>query len=413
MNRILKCLTIFVVSAVFSSTVHTQWEQWGGPNGNFMLEHRDLAAAWPESGPKQIWQRALGDGYSAIAAHDGVLYTMYRSGENAESVIALDPKTGRTIWEHKNLARIWDGYNLQYGPGPHATPLIHGDRIYTIGVRGDVICLDRETGKLLWMRKIWEEFGGKPSNRGHGSSPAVYEDNLIVLGGGKGHCIVALDLEDGTVKWRSGDYRRAYATPIIIDVDGQDQIVAFVEKFVVGVDPKTGHILWEHPHPTRNNFNISTPVWGPGNLLFIASAYDHGGRVIRLSQKDGKTEVKELWFNRKMQIHHGTTIRLGAYIYGTHGSSGPAVLTTIKAETGEIVSRQRGFAKSNLIAVGKRILILDMDGKLAIAEPEGDSLRIRAEAYVLDRRSWTVPTLVGTTLFVRDQEKIMALDLSR
>src|SRR5688500_6707025 len=91
------------------------WRQWGGPNRNFIVEASGLADAWPETGPRQIWSRPLGTGHSAIVAADDRLFTMYRRGNGrarqgpwdaAESVIAIDAGTGKTIWEHKYPSRI-------------------------------------------------------------------------------------------------------------------------------------------------------------------------------------------------------------------------------------------------------------------------------------------------------------------
>ncbi len=96
--------------------------------------------------------------------------------------------------------------------------------------------------------------------------------------------------------------------------------------------------------------------------MFISSAYDTGSRVLNLSQKDGETTATEKWYNRKMQVQHGTAVRLGDMAYGSSGGSGPSFLTSIDVRAGEIAVRQRGFSKANLLASGERLLILDEDG---------------------------------------------------
>src|SRR5215510_12327596 len=90
-----------------------EWPQWGGPTRDFKSPSRGLAASWPASGPKEIWSRPLGEGYSAISADGGVLYTQYRpvkgffssivskfTGSHPEVVAAIDAATGQTLWEH-------------------------------------------------------------------------------------------------------------------------------------------------------------------------------------------------------------------------------------------------------------------------------------------------------------------------
>ena len=125
-------LAITVLSVGCTTTTTAQWAQWGGPNRNFTTEPVQLAKTWPEEGPKRLWQRTLGEGYSAIAVDEGKLYTMYRVADN-EVVVALDAETGEIYWESSYPAPPWSGFNTGYGPGPHSTPLIVGDYVYIVG----------------------------------------------------------------------------------------------------------------------------------------------------------------------------------------------------------------------------------------------------------------------------------------
>src|SRR5512134_420217 len=107
------------------------WLQWAGPNGDFTVNVEGLAEQWPEDGPKQLWKRPLGDGYSSILYRDGRLYTMYRR-EGGEVVVALDAASGKTIWEHSYPRTVWPDMTPNFGLGPNATPLILGERIVSI-----------------------------------------------------------------------------------------------------------------------------------------------------------------------------------------------------------------------------------------------------------------------------------------
>ena len=401
------CLVGFTVSAV-----QAQWTQWGGPNGNFQVAPQKLATDWGETGPKISWRRDLGEGYSAISVDDGVLYTMYRR-EEEEVVIALDGQTGETKWEYVYGAPKWKGFNTGHGPGPHSTPLIIGDYVYTVGVRVHLHCFNKKSGQVVWSHDLWKEFDAKPPGRGYASSPIVYKNMLILpVGGRSGNGIMAFDPKDGDVIWKSQNYPATFSSPTIINVDGQDQVVVFEGTEVVGLEPNTGDLLWTHPHETKYNINAMTPVWGADNLLFVSSAYDGGSRVIRLTQKDGKTSVEELWYSRSVELHHGTAVRLGDMIYTSSGDFGPAFLVGINAKTGEPTAKQRGFAKATFVAVGDDVILLDEDGELAIATPSVDGFKIHAQAQILSTRAWAAPTLVGTTVYVRDRKEIVAVDLS-
>ena len=403
-------LVIILLSVYYTTTSHAQWAQWGGPNRNFTAEPVQLAKTWPEEGPKRLWQRTLGEGYSAISVDEGVLYTMYRVADN-EVVVALDAQNGEILWESSYPAPSWPGFSKGYGLGPHSTPLIVDDYVYTTGVRAHLACLNKKTGERVWSHDLWAEFGAKPPGRGYASSPLAYNQMLILpVGGQQGHGIMAFDLRDGHIIWKSQDFPATFSSPIIINVDGQDQLVIFEGKEIVGLEPNTGELLWTHPHRTQYNINASTPIWGEDNLLFVSSGYDSGSRVLRLSQQDGMTTVDEMWFSTQMKIQHGTAVRVGETVYGSSGP-GPAFLMGTNVETGEMTEKQRGFGKANVVAVGDDLILLDEDGELAIVTPNPDAFEVHTRAQILSTRSWTVPTLVGTTLYVRDQKEIMALSL--
>src|SRR5262249_40301445 len=105
----------------------TPWLQWGGPHRNFQTEAYGLAERWPSSGARVMWKRELGEGYSSILAENGVLYTMYgRRGQ--EITLAANAATGKTIWERSNPVSFHNDA-ADRGDGPHATPLIVGDRL--------------------------------------------------------------------------------------------------------------------------------------------------------------------------------------------------------------------------------------------------------------------------------------------
>src|SRR5207244_1748804 len=133
-----------------------------GPGQEFKPPCSKLAEEWPDDGPKKIWSRDLGDGYSAILADGGQLFTMLRDaaspaespvragsapGGDKEAVICLDAASGKTVWETKYDAQPAPGHVVQFGTGPRSTPLLDGDRIYTIGISGVMHCLSKKTGE--------------------------------------------------------------------------------------------------------------------------------------------------------------------------------------------------------------------------------------------------------------------------
>ena len=188
--------------------------------------------------------------------------------------------------------------------------------------------------------------------------------------------------------------------------------MVFAGQAVHGMDPETGAVLWAHPHDAGNDFNFQVPQWNQeDNLLFISSGYIAGSRAIRLRRRRAVTEVEELWYDPRLRFTFLNTLRLGEFIYGTSGQGSTAIMTATHMATGETAWRTRGFSRASLLHADEKVIILEEDGTLGLATMTEDGMTTLAETTLFDSRSWTVPTLVGATLYARDREKIVAVDL--
>jgi outer membrane protein assembly factor BamB len=397
----------------------TDWLQWGGSGRNFMPEAAGLASSWPAEGPRRLWTRALGEGHSAILAEAGRIYTIYRPiatpsanrRSQEEIVAALDAATGTTVWEFTYPAPT-DGLDFSQGAGPHSTPLIVGNRIYATSTRKELFALDKATGKRLWSHDFMKEYGSPSPGRGYACSPILYNGTIIVSVGGRGQGMAAFNQETGALVWKAGDFDESPASPLLIDVDGQPQLVVFAGERVAGVDPDSGRVFWHVAHKTDWGLNISTPVWSPAeHLLFVSSAYSTGSRAIELRQAGGTTAVAEKWFSNRLRVHIGTIIRLGDHAYASSGDFGPAFLSAVDLKTGKIAWQDRSFSRAQLVYADGKLIILDEDGTLGLATVSPQGLKVLSRAAVLANVAWTPPTLAGTTLYVRDRRTIAAFNL--
>jgi outer membrane protein assembly factor BamB len=401
-------IAVIVTGGILAGDGKSNWTKFGGPNENFVANSSGLAKSWPADGPPKLWSRELGDGYSAILYEDGRLYTMYRI-DDSEAVVALDASSGKTIWEHRYEASPDEGHVHQFGDGPRSTPLLSGNRIYTVGVSGKLHALNKKDGSVAWSKELWGEFGGNFLNHGYSSSPIDYMDTIIVLVGGEDQSIVAFNKKDGSVSWKRLSYENSYSTPKLIKVGGQLQLVTFMATEIIGVDPGSGELLWSVPHENDWRQNVNMPVMA-GDILFLSSP-QAGARGLKLSLAGDKTEVEEVWSTRKIQFYHVSSVANGDWVYGSTGTGSPSFIAAVNIQTGEIAWRKRGFAKANVVMADGRLIILDEDGKLALATATPEDLTVHSVVDILEKVSWTVPTLVGKTLFLRDKTDIIALDL--
>jgi outer membrane protein assembly factor BamB len=383
------------------------WLQWGGPRRDFKTTAEGLASTWPSDGPEVVWGRELGPGYSTILAEDGRLYTMYRRDEE-EVLVVLDAATGKTIWEYGYQAPVHENQSREFGTGPNATPLIVGDRIYTVGFGSLAHAIDKKKGKLLWAHDPIEEHGGEALVFGNSSSPIAYDGMVVFLVGGKKHAAVGYDLADGSLRWKSEQSSVGYSSPIIIDVGGEDQLVFMTPDEVVGVGLKDGAFKWRHHHENQYSTNCSSPWYDDDDLLFVSSQGDAGSRTLRLKRVEGNTEVEEIATTQVVKIFHNTAVRIGDYVYGSTRDK----LMAHNIRSGEIAWVEDGYPGANLLMIDKeRVIWLDEDGRLGLATMSPQGFSVLAEHPILEKPAWTAPTLAGSRLYLRDKSRIVALEL--
>ena len=379
------------------------WPQWGGPSRDFVVAGAGAAPGWSAGVPAVLWRRPLGPGYSAIAAHEGRLFTMTRRGDE-EVVVALAADDGRTLWEHAYAAPVTPGPTLDtsWGEGPNATPLVADGRVYAFGFTAVLSCLDAATGELLWRHELAEEIGAKRPYFGHSASPMRYRDTVVVAAGGA----MAFRLDDGERVWASDEFEATYASPRLWRTAGTTQLVVPAAGEVVGLDPEDGRLLWRHPHANSARTILSDALPGEDGVLFV-SAYFLGSIGLELGA--GGESVKERWQSRGLQLAQSNAIRVGDVVYGFHNS----ILAALDMASGELLWRERGFERANLVRVGDRFLLFDRLGTLSLVSLDRRGVTRHAEARILEGRSWTAPTLVGDRLYARNLESIVAIDLAR
>ena len=386
------------------------WPQFGGPNGDFKLPAAPLASEWTD-GPAVGWSRELGEGFSGIAVSGNRLFTMYRRGDD-EVVAAIEAATGRTLWEHALAAPRHEKQDFSQGPGPHATPLVTGDIVCAAGATGRLRCLQASDGRLLWSRDLVTDDGATVVSRGYSSSPIAYGEAVIVQAGGTGHALIAFDRRAGRQLWASGDHANTNASPTLFEVDGQQQVVAFMVDVVAGFDPETGRQLWSHPHPQRFDDNIAKPI-AVDDTVIVTSALDGGTRALRIRRDGTGWRAEQRWFQPRAGAYYTNAAVAGDVVLLSSGGMGPTFFSALRLESGEIAWQTRDVPRSQILVVGDDLLLRDESGGLVLATLGPSGVGVRARGAVLAPGAPSPPSLVGTTLYARDRERIVALDLGR
>ena len=379
------------------------WPQWRGPNRDGVSRTARLEKTWPESGPKEVWRRPIGEGFSGISIANSRVYTMY-STESTEFAVSLDAADGHEIWKSRTGSR----YTQTYGNGPRSTPAVDGDRLYVLGAHGELLALEAASGRTIWQRDLRTELGCKMPAFAFTASPLIEGNRVLVdAGGADDRAVMAFDKITGELVWGSGRDPVGFSSPIAVDAHGLRQIIFFTSRAVISLSPD-GQQYWRHDWKTEYGQHPATPVFIAPDRVFVSSGYGNGGAVLQIAAADTGLSISEVWFSKKMKNHIATSVYYEGAIYGFDES----ILKCMDAETGAERWKARGYGKGTLILAEGHLIVLGEKGNLAIVQATPDAHVQVANAQVLSDGCWTSPSLAGGRLYLRNMAEIVCLELA-
>ena len=324
------------------------WPQWQGPDRNAISKERGLLKEWPKDGPPLAWKiKELGGGYSAPSIAAGRIFGMSNQRRRRSRLGPVRDGRQDTV-DRRAWGRLSSSKHRREKRGRRCTPTVDGERLYVVGLGGDLACLQVRDGKIIWQRSLTRDFGGRPPMWSYRESPLVDGDKVICTPGGQDAILAALDKLTGKTIWKSqvpggsgggpsgpsgpgggpgglggpggpgggpgspgGGPRGFAAVPAVPAVlerptprpspstsTGSASTCNSPAKALVGVAASDGKFLWRYDRPANGmGINCSTPIYHDG-LVFAASAYGAGGGLVKLS-KDA-----ERWRQGRRSLFH-------------------------------------------------------------------------------------------------------------
>ena len=372
---------------------------------------------WPKAGPKLLWQlNDLGDGYGTPAVAGDRVYLISNRGMEEELVQALSTKDGKTLWTTR-LGNVGNPNQQPPYPMARSTPTIEGDFLYAFSSDGDVACLRRSDGKMVWQKNVRREFGGIPGTWAYAESPLIDGDVLVVTPGGPEATLLALNKKSGAVIWKSavpGGDRAAYSSVIAIEAAGRKQYVQFLDKGLVGVDAKTGSFLWRYTQTSGGPANIATPV-ARGQYVYSTNSRRFGGGLVQLNATGEGIAAEQVYFERDAPNTLGGQVLLGDTLYGTN-QEGPVAAEFL---TGKILWRDKGLGPGSVFYADGRLYFHGENGDVLLVEatpntyvekgrftPTGPPKRKDAR-----ERAWSYPVVADGRLYIRDLGQLWVYDV--
>ena len=395
------------------------WPQWRGPERTEVSKETGLLKEWPKDGPKLLWeQKTICGGFSTPEVVGDRIYLMAnRKGE--EFVLALAVKDGAEVWATA-VGKVGANTGPQY-PGTRSTPTVDGDKIYVLGSDGDLACLEKDKGTIVWAKNLKKDFGGVPGMWAYSESVLIDGDTLVCTPGGKTATLVALKKKDGATIWQSavpeGD-AAAYSSAIAVEVGGVRQYVQFLANGVVGIDAKTGKFLWRYAATKDPAANIPTPVFHDDCIFTSTSRKGSGLNRIKVNKDVVTTE--QVYYKTTKLNSIGGVVRVGEYLYGTNARG---ELVCLDFKTGEEKWHDASVGTASLCFADGMLYVRGQGGtgfgretppKVALVAATADGYKEHGRFDQPDhgnRPAWPHPVVANGRLYLRDADVLLCYDV--
>ena len=439
-------LIFLLLSFLLPSALADDWPQWFGPEHDGVWRETGIIDKFPDGGPKVLWRTPVNRGYAGPSVAGDRVFVMdrkaldtqeakakgARTGEKQgnERLLCLNAVTGKVIWE-----KAYDcPYTMSYSAGPRVTPLVDGDRVYTFGGEGNLICRATEDGSKKWAHDFKDLFNVKTQTWGFAASPLVHGDLLICLASGDGTTAVAFNKASGKEVWRSLTAKQpGYCPPCIVKHKGRDLLLIWHPEAINALDPLNGKIYWRVPWKVRYGLTITAPQMVDDEHLFLSSFYN-GSTLLKLKEDESTPDIvyrTERASERKTTHLHGimnTPVLRDGHLFGACSYG--------EFRCMEALSGKRVWESLKPIALEKpvrwgtvfvtphedRYFLFTEKGDLVIANLSVEGYEEIDRAHVikpngLDLRQrdivWSHPAYARKCAFIRNDSEVICVSLAK
>jgi outer membrane protein assembly factor BamB len=421
-------IAIIFVTFIFlgsgSNEPEFDWPRWRGPNGDGISLETDWNPAALADRPRLLWKTNIGVGNANVTVRDNRLYTMGVYGFTP-TVACLNAGTGQEIWQFA----FEDDTNTNEA---NSTPVTDGKFVYALTNPGVLLCLETKNGKLRWKRDLVSEYNVTKPYYEFAASPVIEGDLLVLTANNYG---IALDKRTGDLVWMSekppekvpgSSTGPHYSTPVMYDSDQVKYSLISNYEGLHSVNVATGKVVWTFLWWDPIRIQKATEPIVFGGKVFI-TFYNKAGSVLL---DIGDSTPKVLWNNENLGSDICSPVLVDGFIYGCDGGpeSGRGTLRCLDAMTGEIMWEdelradgevERKMVTASLIAANGKLIILEDDGTLHIAEANPSSYREISNCDVFDgeqkfRMFWTHPVLCNGRIYCRNYAgDLVCIDVSK
>lgn len=391
------------------SALAGDWPAWRGPHADGVAAGADPPVSWSRTA-NVAWSAKLpGWGTSSPVVYGDKLFVTtdtVQDGKRSLLTLCFNRHNGKELWRHDFglgvAQRTHEKSNLAVN-----TPAVTKDAVYVAFGNSDIARYTHD-GTLVWVTRYMEMFGDPKMAWGYGTSPVVLEDSILLpWDHHKGPCyLIGLDKKTGKVLWkRERPIGTSHATPLLVKHDGQTDILVSAKHRLTAFDASSREELWQYGEG-EGPFNgeiVASPVFGDG-VVFFQLWRQTPVHAVRLSA-NGKPP-QPLWVSQKPGPQEPSMLYYRGLLYVWMDNG---ILTTIDAGTGEEIYRKRlgGACNSSPVAAQGRVYLSNNDGTTFVVRAGREFELLSTNE--LGERITASPALSGKDLYHRTDSHLYCL----
>jgi outer membrane protein assembly factor BamB len=387
-------------AVVVGQALAGDWPQWRGPARDGKSPDFKAPAGWPKDLNKK-WSLKVGAGDSGPVVVGDKLFVFARQGDD-EVTLCLDAATNKELWRDKFASPKISGPDARIHAGPRSTPAVADGKIVTIGVIGTISCLDAEKGSIAWRKENY-----KVVPQFHTACSPLIADKLVVaqVGSEKEGAVVALDLADGSEKWKWSGDGQGYSSPVLATIEGVKQVVALTQNKVVGLALADGKLLWQADFPAkgRMSYNAATPILDGSTVIVTGDG--RGTKAFKIEKKGDGLAATEAWANADVGCKFSTPVLVEGLLFGV-SDKGKLFCLRAKDGTSAWQEGEKLDGYGAMVAGGGVGMALPSNGELIVFKP-AEKFEQLGKYKVGATATYAPPAVLDNRIFVKDQEELV------
>jgi outer membrane protein assembly factor BamB len=383
------------------------WPGFRGPQRDSRVVGQKIRDDWEKTPPQILWKIKVGPAWSSMAVVGDSIFTQEQIGDQ-EAVVSYERSSGKERWRRTSTARF---HEIVSGPGPRATPTFHDGLVYSIGGTGQIEAIDARTGELQWKHSLKDEYNAELNMWGYACSPLVAQGQVILYSrGAQAKGWIAFDAKTGKETWSVPTSGENYSSAQLFTIGEVTFLVLITEKSLVGVDPATGKVLWEH---TPAGWSMAPMVQphqvGPASLVVSIGDGTGSGRFSIIPSADS-WKVEDDWTSKNLKPSFNDFVQFEDALFGFDQN----IFACIDAASGKRLWKKGryGFGQCLLFEESKAILIVTETGEIVLIAADPKQHRELGTFQAVEGKTWNHPAFAQGVLYVRSGEEMAAVDLS-